>query len=283
MHGIIEAQIAGMNYTYCHYPFDFFLDSMTRLGIRNIELWGGSPHFYTEDFTCEMIRGVKKQISSRGLNLVCFTPCQAVYPVNIAAKESYLRDRSIRYMIKSIEAAVELESPLVIVGAGWGYLSESKADAWKRSQESLGIITRNAERLGVTLALEPYTTISSNLINYASELKQMLMEVGSPVMKGMLDVGQMAILNERIEDYFGVLGKDLVHIHFVDGRPTGHMAFGDGTLPLSDYLHKIIEIGYARHLSMEINDRQYFIEPEMAVKQSLDMLEKWLESKNSKI
>ena len=40
-------QLAVMSVQYVQYTFDYFLDSMDRCGIHNIDLWGGSPHFWT--------------------------------------------------------------------------------------------------------------------------------------------------------------------------------------------------------------------------------------------
>ena len=37
-------QLAVMSVQYVQYTFDYFLDSMDRCGIHNIDLWGGSPH-----------------------------------------------------------------------------------------------------------------------------------------------------------------------------------------------------------------------------------------------
>ena len=277
MKDLVKKRVAGMNCAYGHYPFEYFLDSMVRVGLENIELWGGSPHFYPSDLSREQFSQKKRQIRSRELKLVCYTPEQVSYPVNIAAEEDYIRTRSLDYFTKSIQTAAELEAPLMVIVPGWGYLSQDKKPAWERSRQGLTQLAREAKKLGVTLALEPLTTISSNLINYTKELGQMLDEVNEPALKGMLDVGQMSILNETVEDYYHVLGEEgLVHVHMVDGNPTGHMAFGDGALPLADYYSQIMKHGYRGHFSLEINDRKYFAQPEKAFRQSLDVMEQWL-------
>ena len=43
-------QLAVMSVQYVQYTFDYFLDSMDRCGIHNIDLWGGSPHFCRLDY-----------------------------------------------------------------------------------------------------------------------------------------------------------------------------------------------------------------------------------------
>jgi fructoselysine 3-epimerase len=267
-------RIAGMNFHYCRYPFEFFLDSMVALGVEAIELWAAAPHCYLEDLSSAAVRRMRRGIGSRGLTLVCFTPEQCVYPVNLAAKEAAFRKRSIAYFLHNLEAAVELGSPLLLVTPGCGYFSEPRADAWRRSRDSLATLARHAKRLGAILALEPLSPTSSNLINGLSQLKRMVAEVESPHLKAMLDTVQMAIIGEEIEAYFDELGGDLVHIHLVDGAPQNHLAWGDGILPLERYLGTLSRNGYVGHATLEICDRRYFHAPQEADKQSLIVIQK---------
>jgi protein FrlC len=90
----------------------------------------------------------------------------------------------------------------------------------------------------------------------------------------MFDMGQVHIVGEKPETYFELLGEDIVHIHFVDGTPGGHLALGDGTLDLTGALACIERAGYTGNLSLEIADRRYFMDPRAADEQSL----RWLKT-----
>ncbi|RNB87169.1 hypothetical protein EDM56_15930 [Brevibacillus fluminis] len=267
-----RSQITGMNFHYIHYPLAHFLDAMSRLHVTRIELWGAEPHCYVEELGAGEIRAIRQMAASRGLSIVCFTPEQCMYPINLAAAETEWRERSIRYFEKSIAAATELESPYVLVTPGWGYRCEPAEEAWKRSRDSLERLAHTASGQGVTLALEPLTPVESNLVNDAKTLGRMLQEISSPQLKGMLDTIPMAVNGESIQEYFQALAKDLVHIHFVDGNPDGHLAWGDGNLPLASYLQQLEENGYAGSLSLEFTSARYWISPDAAVNQSLDAL-----------
>lgn len=269
---IKRSQIAGMNIHYKYFPLSYFLDSIAKLGMESVELWGASPHFDAEDQTFSMVRGVKKEIQSRGLKLVCFTPEQCLYPVNIAAKEKYIRDRSMKYFIRSMEAAAELEAPKMLVTSGWGYLNEPIDEPWNYARESLCVLADEAKRLGLMLALEPLRTDESNLVNSLKTLQKMLSEVNSSHLKGMIDTIPMALNQEEIKDYFEALGSDMIHIHFIDGKPRGHLAWGDGVLPLERYLEQINHYQYDGNLTLEITDGSYYMDPVQADKKSLEKL-----------
>ncbi|MFM1652427.1 sugar phosphate isomerase/epimerase family protein [Brevibacillus sp. B_LB10_24] len=268
-----RSQITGMNFHYIRYPFAHFLEAMVRYGIDRIELWGASPHFYVEEASPADIKRIRREIESRGLKLVCFTPEQCVYPINIAAEEGAIRERSVAYFIKSLEAAAELGAPLLLVTSGWGYFSAPVGEAWKRSRESLERLTQHAEQLGVTLVLEPLRPEESNLVTNLPTLARMLAEVRSPCLKGMVDTVPLAIAGEELQAYFDRLKSDLVHIHFIDGRPGGHLAWGDGHLPLENYLETLEKNGYTDSLTLEFTSDRYVTAPDQAIEQTLRTLQ----------
>ncbi|QRG68874.1 sugar phosphate isomerase/epimerase family protein [Brevibacillus choshinensis] len=272
MGAIKRSQITGMNFHYLHYPLTYFLDSMVRFHMEQIELWGAAPHLYVEDLSLTEIKNIRREIESRGLKVVCFTPEQCMYPINLAAKEQAIRERSRRYFEKSIEASAELQSELVLVTAGWGYRNESREEAWKRACDSLQQLAEYASQRGITLALEPLQPVESNLVCNLTDLAEMLRAIGSPAVKGMVDTVAMAVEGEDLNRYFERLGENLAHIHLVDGKPGGHLAWGDGNLPLASYMDILERCGYTGALSLEFTSSQYLMEPDKAVEASLRQL-----------
>lgn len=266
-----------MNFHYKHYPFEYFLDAMVRYDFQNIEIWGASPHLYVDDMTLQEIRNIKKEINRRNLSVVCFTPEQCVYPINLAAKEESIREKSLHYFIKSAEAAKELDAPLLLVTPGWGYENEDKNEAWKRSRDSLEKLSEIAARLDLVLALEPLTRVESNIINDSRSLALMLNEVNSPSLKGMIDTIPMALAGEDFRDYFSALNEDIVHIHFIDGKPDSHLVWGDGILPLESYIDQLNQAGYKGALSLEYTFYQYVQEPDLAIERTFKALSNIME------
>lgn len=272
-----KSKIAGMNIHYMQYPLEFFLDTMAKLDVRNIELWGGNPHFYIDDVTSSEVTKLKKELVLRELSLVCFTPEQSfTSPINIAAKEANIRKRSIEYFYKCANVAMELEAPLLLLGPGWSYENESVDEAWKRSRDSIEQIIQKTE---IQIALEPVTQLESKIIYDLTTLKRMLDEIDSDKLKGMIDTIPMTLADENFEDYFNVLKEDLVHIHFVDGQQNeglDHVAWGEGNLPICNYFKQLKNINYNGYLSLELISFDYFKDPATFVKKSIDHLSPYL-------
>jgi sugar phosphate isomerase/epimerase len=156
---IKNSHLAGMNLHYLNYSLEYFLNSMAKNEIPNIELWGGFPHLYSEDVTLGQAVQLRKEIESRGLNLVCYTPEQLMYANNIAAKEPDIH---------------------------------------------------------------------------------------------------------------------LLHIHVIDGTPSGHLAVGDGTLPIDKYLKEIDEFNYQGYLSLELAASSYYPDPDKSLIRSIENIRKML-------
>ncbi|CAH1198798.1 Fructoselysine 3-epimerase [Paenibacillus plantiphilus] len=261
-----RSQIAGMNENYRLFPLTYFLDSMVELEIEAIELWAGAPHLYIEDLQLAQVRDIRKQIESRGLKLICYTPEQCQYPFNIAAKEPQLHRRSMSYFMKSLEAAAELGTNLFQTVPGWGYFDEPMEEGWERARDSLAALTDRAGELGITIVLEPLERRGTNLITDLPSLRRMLEEIKSSHLKVIIDTCPMAAAGESFEDYFQTFGKDVKHIHFVDSL---HRAWGDGHFPLPAFLRDIDNYSYEGYLTLEICARSTFANPAEAVRQSL--------------
>ena len=108
MSKITPSQLAGTNMLYGRYSFQYFLDSMQRIGINNIEIYGVSPHFHFYDSEDPMPL-LKRQIKDSGLKVISMMPEENVYPVNIAAREKRLRDNTVELYKRFMDAAAELD------------------------------------------------------------------------------------------------------------------------------------------------------------------------------
>ena len=273
MKDIKRKQISLMNIQYKYFPLSLFLDDAEKLGVENVELWGGAPHFHMEDMTYGEICAVRREIRRRGLNLVCYTPEQCVYPINLASNAPDTRRRSQKFFENSIRAAGELGAGKVLVTSGTGYFDGSnREEAWKWAGEGLYALGEMAADYGITLALEVLRTDESNLVHDLPSLLKMLGELNHSSIGGMIDTIPMALAGERPAHYLEALGDRLVHIHFIDRAPRGHLAWGDGVLDMEGYLEELDAYPYKGYLSLEITDGRYFMDPSDSAKRSVERL-----------
>ena len=86
----------------------------------------------------------------------------------------------------------------------------------------------------------------------------------------------MAVVGDRLEAFFERLGKRVQHIHFADGNPSGHYVWGDGNLPMIEYLRVLENYDYEGYLTLEINDSIYWDDPHRSIERTAQYLRKVL-------
>ena len=263
------------NFPYYKYSLEYALDSLERMGGRDLELYACDPHFHVDDSTMADAKALKKKISAHGLKVVCFTPEQCNYPVNIAAKNPQARKRSLEIYVRSMQFASELDCSLCQFLSGFGCLDEDDGPIWQRSQESLAYLAGIAEGYGIEIALETspkaYTCLTDS-----GKVTKMIDEIGSPALKGMIDTAVLGYSNETIQDAIGLLknGELIRHVHVGDGKPNGHFILGEAELDLVSMMKALDEIRYPYALSLEILNPLYAECPEHAMQTSFEWLKK---------
>lgn len=263
-------QITGTNFVYQNFAFERFLDDMVELDRRRIELWGIAPHLHIPVATAEDVRRIGRGLAEREQRLYCLTPEQVMYPVNLGSDISWLRDSSIAMFRRAAEITAELGGEVLFLTPGRGREDEDPAEAWRRSVDGIQQVAEHASTLGVRCVVEALQRSESNLVFDLDALARLDAEVAHPNLTIALDTVAMAAGGDTIEEYFDTFGDRITHVHLVDGAPSGHRAWGDGELPLVDYLRVMDERDYTGMMSFEIFGAAYSRDPLAAHRQCQD-------------
>ena len=88
------------------------------------------------------------------------------------------------------------------------------------------------------------------------------------------------IPGDTMTGYFDALGPRLGHVHLTDGEVgrlgSGHLAWGDGSLPLSDYLEVLEAHDYRGFLTLEALNSRYIYDPDSALHKGVSALRAYL-------
>ncbi|RGE21955.1 sugar phosphate isomerase/epimerase [Leucobacter sp. wl10] len=267
-------QVSGSNFSYQHRPLDECFDDLAALGRTAVELWGIAPQLHVPWLSDAEARAVRRGAAARGLEIVCFTPEQVIYPVNIASPDSRLRAASIAMFKRAAELAVELGAPRLFLTPGRGFEGEPVDAARRRAIDALGEICGYAGRLGLECLLEPLQRVESNLVNSAADAARALADVAAPNLGVALDTVAMAVAGDTVDGCFAALGDRVRHVHLVDGAPAGHLAWGDGELPLAEILRALDRNGYEGWMTVELfGDGGYALDPRPALERSYAAIE----------
>jgi protein FrlC len=273
---IKREQIAGMNIHYQKYSLDYFLEAQQRAGIRSIALWGGTPHFWLDYMTYSDCRTIKKKVSDRGLNIVAFTAPSCTYQYQFSAPEPDQNKKSYRYFSNGIKVTAELGCKIMTINSGWGYWNEDRKIAWDRSREMIGRLADIARQEGIVLAMESLRPEETQLVITLNDAKRMYDEIDHPSLKIMIDTIAMGVSGETPQQWFDVFGKEIVYTHFIDGKPYGHLIWGDGNYSMDDFIQTLNDQNYTGFLGQELTDKRYFDNPYSADLQNMVKFSKYL-------
>lgn len=267
-------QLCGSNFSYQHRPLEECFRDMAELGRKRIELWGIAPQAHVPWLSEEEAREIAQSAAGFGLEVICFTPEQVMYPVNIASPDERMREHGVDTFLRAAELAVELGASRLFLTPGRGFEGEPVEPAWQRAVDSLGRIVTRAESLGLDCVLEPLQRVESNLVNTAAQVRRMVAEVGSPALGVALDTVAMSAAGETVDDYFAELGGLVRHVHLIDGTPAGHLAWGDGELPLAEILASLGNHEFSGPITVEMfGDGSYAFDPQPHLQRSLAAIE----------
>jgi len=275
--GISIQNIAVMSVQYWHYSFEYFLNSIEKCQLKNIDFWAGAPHFCFDNYKTrseadKKISELRKQIEDKGMKVIILTPEQLNYPINIAGCEEPYRRKSLDYFLRNMEDALAFETNRLFVTSGWGLLDEPREDAWKRSVYSLQYLAEKAQALGITLIIEQLQPYESNLLTTCTDMVRMLHEVNSEALQCCVDLVAMAVVKDDLQSFFDRMPGQIHHVHFADGNPSGHYVCGDGNLPLMDYVQTLEANHYDEYISLEINDAIYWSDPHDSIDRTMRYL-----------
>jgi protein FrlC len=272
-------QVTGSNFSYQHRPLAECFDDLAELGRDRVELWGIAPHLHVPWASDAEARGIRRLAADRGLSILCLTPEQVMYPVNVASPDTRLRAASVAMFRRAAELAVELGATRLFLTPGRGFESEPVAAAWRRSVDAIGEIAAYAGTLGLDCVLEPLQRVESNLVNSAADAARMIGEIAAPNLGVALDTVAMTVAGDDVDAYFAELGELVRHVHLIDGTPAGHLAWGAGDLPLGDILAALGRHGYTGPITVELfGDGTYAFDPKPVLAGSLAAIERELEA-----
>ncbi len=275
-------QLLGSTFSFQHLPLAQAAAILARHGFGEIELWGIAPHldlFHAHD---RKVAAVRAMLADHGLSVRIFTPEQVVYPVNIASGDADYRRESVQRFRRAADIAAALGARHLFLTAGRGYETEPQESAWNRAADSLWEIASYAAGLSVRCLLEPLQRRESNILHNAADLRRMMDRIGLPNVDAVLDLVAMACAGDGVGDYLAVFGPHLGHVHIVDGTPTGHLVWGDGTLPLGDWITALAAAGYGGTMSFEpFGDGSYALDPEAALVRNLAAIRDHLQAEKT--
>ena len=199
---------------------------------------------------CERIRAAHAE---RGLTMAAVSGT-----FNVIHPDRQLLETSLRHFRTLARACRWLDVPLITLCTGtrdrhnmWRAHPDNESPlAWNDLMDSMHRIVDIAETSDVILGIEPEY---SNVVNSAAKARRLLDELGSPVVKIVMDpanlfcAGQTERMREVMDEAFMLLGRDIAVAHAKDlsqDASVGHQPAGKGVLDYDYYVRLLRHHGF---------------------------------------
>lgn len=258
-----KTQFAAVNENFKYWPFLYFLDTQKQLGVKSVEIWAGPPHVAANDEWHQPGGMYRELVESRGMEIAA---CSSEYAFSrqyfFCSYDRLAQELALAQYRQIIDFTNEAGAKILTVNCAGGVRDEDSEKTFGRAAAALKNLGDYAAEKNVTLAVETMPPSGGNITHTLMELQRLVSRVNHPAVKVCLNTESMCCAGETIQQWFDAFGKEIVHIHFTDGKPGGRLAWGDGLLPLEAFLRGIRENGYTGPLG--INTAGYWQDPAAA-------------------
>jgi sugar phosphate isomerase/epimerase len=171
---------------------------------------------------------------------------------DLAHPDPAVRREAIDYLVACLRFAAELGAPIAqMIPSGEPRLAPiaSRDEEWAWSVEAMQEAAREAERLGVRIAVEPLNRYEAYLVTTVETALGYLDAVGSPWVGLTLDLFHANMEEPDLAASIRAAGRRLWHVQVAD---TNRQGLGRGHLDLGAFPPVLEAVGYRGALVLEV-------------------------------
>lgn len=249
------------------------------LGFDGVDLWGGRPHIYRQDYTREELAELRKYIAGHGLEVASLMPAFYRYPHSLSSPNPKIRRDSIHYMRESIENAAVLGTKTVLVVPDLSLYGQSRQDSFQRLVDSIDEISTFAMQFELMLGIEVLYADETDLVDSSDAALEIIRRLDRPNLGVVVDTGTLNLSKESPEEMLKKLDGCLLQIHVNDNHGVEkqeNLIPGEGNYDFAGLIRTLKAWKYSGYLSAELS-KEYAHDPEPALRTTLQRLHHWMQ------
>lgn len=237
-------------------PWASQCETMARLGYDAVEIAPFSFADRVGDISAAKRAEIRKQAEDAGLEVIGLHWLLAkTTGLHLTTADGATRAATARYLEELARACADLGGKILVFGSPAQRNLEDGVSREQALEHAIEVFEQAlptcAER-GVTIALEPLTTMETNFINTCEEACQIIHRVNHPNLKLHQDVKAMLGAEQQpLPDVIHEFARETVHFHANDSNLLGP---GMGETDYVPIFRALLETGYEGYVSVEVFD-----------------------------
>lgn len=171
---------------------------------------------------------------------------------DVSSKDPEIRKAGIEFTSNCLRIMDKIDSRKLggVIHTYWpcAFDDLDKEATWERGVDSMKVLGKTADDLGITICLEVVNRFESNILNSCDEGVQFCKDVSLDSVKLLLDTFHMNIEEDNIADAIRDCGDYLGYLHVGEGN---RKVPGKGHLPWNEIGKALNEIGFDSNVIME--------------------------------
>jgi fructoselysine 3-epimerase len=259
------------------YPLEEAIPLIARVGLDGVDIWGGRPHVYRQDYSDDELRGLRQRIEDHGLVVSSFMPAFYRYPHSLSNPNLRVRQDSIQYMRECVDHAALLGAGIVLVVPDHSLYGQKREDSLARMVESVGVVAQYAAQYPLKLGLEVLHFDETDFLNTSEDALSIIHTLGSANIGVVADTGTMNLSKETPRQMVEKLGSLLLQVHVNDNQGEErqqNLIPGEGTFDFAGMMSYLKSCAFPGFISAELS-KEYSANPEPALRTTVERLRAW--------
>ncbi len=247
-------RIAICNETFQGWTWERTVESAAKWGYDGIEVAPFTLAEKAADLDARRRRDLRRAAEAAGVPVIGLH-WLLVKPagLHITTPDAAVRSRTADYFVDLVRLCADLGGKVMVIGSPKQRAllpGVTREQGLRNAREVFERALPEAERCGVTLAIEPLTPLETNFLNTAREGIELVEAIGHPRFRLHLDVKAMSgAEKDPLPDVIRASARHLAHFHANDPNLLGP---GMGDVDHLPILRALREAGYGGWLSVEV-------------------------------
>ncbi len=251
-------------------------------GYSGVEILADKPHWYPGAFVASEVLAIRRQLEKHrirvsNINANCtfgfwkHAPPEPYFEPSLISPLPALRAARKKMILNTLKFADAVGAENISITSGKALPTMPPEKAMAQIIEGLKPILDVAQKLNIRIGMECEPML---FIEWATELRQLIDQIKSPMLGANLDIGHSVVLGEKIPAILKLLRGRIwnCHIEDIPGRKHYHLIPGEGDMNWRALKTALSNIDYDRFLTVELYT--YPDQPVHAAQKSLAFLSK---------
>ena len=231
-------------------------------GYDGVEILADTPHWFPPSCGAGALAEVRRALRETGLQVsnINANTAKGLWPErsitapfepSLSNSDPAVRALRLEYILACLELAAEVGAPTVSVTSGCVEPKVPEAHSHELFVESLGIVCRRAETLGVKIGIEYEPGL---LVASAHDVHRLIGRIDHPAFGANLDIGHAICAREEPAATIAMLADRTWNVHLEDirGYTHYHLVPGDGDVDFAEVIGALWAHGYGGFLTVEL-------------------------------